>query len=162
MTQIPHLKTLYRASEIAEIWNISQNLPVIDHPQQGLITPHQYRLMNIGKPCPYCGKKMVGGSLNKTNLKRDAINRGYEYLDKKGKKVINQAGNLFFHPNYLTLDHKLNKARCPDKIFDYDNLQVICWRCNQEKGDDNSFDLQHTCDYLDSLVDQTLTRYPTL
>lgn len=165
MPRVPlsQLKTLYHAHEIAQIWNASHNLPVIKHPTHGWISPNQYRAMNEGKPCPYCGKRMVyGKEFHSTSSKNEAIKRGYKYMDKRGKKVINQAGNLFFHPNYLTLDHKLNKARCPEKLFDYDNLEIICWRCNQEKGDNNNFELQHTYEYLDDLVDTTLTRYPML
>ncbi len=47
-------------------------------------------------------------------------------------------------------------------MFDYDNLEIICWRCNREKGDNNSFELQYNQDYLSSLADEALARYPTL
>lgn len=52
--------------------------------------------------------------------------RGYEYINRWGNKVINQAGDIFFHPNYVTLDHKHNKARCPEKMFDYSHLEAVC------------------------------------
>ena len=47
-------------------------------------------------------------------------------------------------------------------MFDYDNLQVICWRCNREKRDNNSFDLQHKRKCLDSLAEEALDRYQLL
>lgn len=157
------LKTLYKASEISDIWNASKNLAVINHSQYGWITPNQYRAKSKGKPCPYCGRKMVHGQeLYSTSSKKEAIKQGYEYIDKCGNKVINRAGNLFFHPNYLTLDHKLNKARCPEKMFDHDNLECVCWRCNNEKGANNSFELQHNQNYLNSLADEAIVRYPNL
>ena len=153
------LRGLYNATDIKQMWNASQNLCVINHPQQGLITPNNYRTMHRHKPCPYCAQKMVHGELYRTSSRKEAINRGYEYLDKKGRKVFNQVDNLYFHPHYVTIDHVLNKARFPEKMFLYDNLQVICWKCNNLKGDDNSFDLQHTFEYLDSLAAETLNRY---
>ena len=157
------LKILYKASDIQYVWDSSKNLDVINHPQDGWISPNQYRAKSKGKPCPYCGKKMVHGKdFHSTSSKKEAIKRGYEYVDKHGKKFINQAGDFFFHPNYVTLDHKLNKARCPEKMFDYNNLEAVCWRCNREKGANNSFELQHNQKYLDSLADEALARYPTL
>lgn len=157
------LKTLYKASEIAEVWNASQKLAVIDHPKHGLISPNGYRAMYNAKPCPYCGQKMVHGKvLHSTSSNQEAIKRSYDYVDKSGKKVINQVNGVYFHPNYVTLDHKTNKARCPEKMFDYSNLQIMCWRCNNNKGDDNTFELQHTCEYLDALADRALARYQLL
>ena len=157
------LRTLYKASDITEVWNASQNLAVINHPQHSWISPNNYRSMYNGKPCPYCGRKMAHGKeFHSTPSKQEAVKRGYEYVDKWGKKVINQAGTVYFHPNYVTLDHKTNKARCPEKMFDYSNLQIMCWRCNNNKGDDNTFELQHTCEYLDALALEALSRYQLL
>lgn len=157
------LKTLYKASDIAAIWSASKNARVIDHPQYGLISPNQYRAKYKNKPCPYCGKKMAHGlNIHSTLSRQEAIRRGYEYIDRWGKKTINKAGSRFFHPHYVTLDHKINKARCPELLFDYKNLEAICWHCNQSKGDDNAFELQHTQEYLDSLADEALKRYPLL
>ncbi|MGD2180690.1 HNH endonuclease [Lusitaniella coriacea] len=157
------LRKLYKSSDVSAVWNASQNLQVISHPQYGLISPNEYRAKYKNKPCPYCGKKMVQGQqFYSTTSRQDAINRGYQYVDKSGNKTINQAGKNFFHPNYITLDHRTNKARCPEKLFDSDNLEAICWRCNNQKGDDNSFELQHTCDYLNSLAEEARSRYPKL
>ena len=157
------LKTLYKASEIADVWNASQNLAIIEHPKHGLISPNAYRAMYGSKPCPYCGQKMAHGKdIHSTLSKQAALHLGYEYVDKQGKKVINRAGGIYFHPNYVTLDHKTNKARCPEKMFDYTNLQIMCWRCNHNKGDDNTFELQHTCEYLDALAEEAKARYQLL
>jgi len=165
MTEInkSQLRALYQAREIAEVWNASQNMSVIVHPQHGSISPNKYRAMYKGRPCQYCGCKMVHGQdFHSTSSKQEAIKRGYEYLNKRGRKVINTANKIYFHPNYVTVDHKINKARCPEKMFDYNNLQIMCWRCNKEKGDDNAFELQHTFEYLDTLTDEVLARYPLL
>jgi hypothetical protein len=157
------LKTLYKANEIKEIWDASHNLPVINHPQHGLISPNTYRMIKKDKPCPYCGQKMRHGKeFHSTQSKPEAIKRGYEYIDNNGEKTINKAGNTYFHPNYLTLDHKINKARCPEIMFDYDNLEAICWKCNSAKSDDNTYEITHSFDYLNSLVDETLDRYRLL
>jgi hypothetical protein len=157
------LETLYKASEIAIVWNESQSLSVIDHPQYGSISPNKYRAMYGGKPCPYCGLKMAHGKeIHTTSSRQEAIKRGYEYVDKRGKKVVNTANGIYFHPNYVTLDHKINKARCPEKMFDYSNLQIMCWRCNKDKGDDNTFELRHTCKYLNTLAGEALARYQLL
>ena len=164
MIRKSELKSLYKASDIQYVWDSSKNIASIEHPQHGLITPNQYRAKSKGQPCPYCGQKMVHGKdIHSTNSQKEAIERGYQYINKDGKKAINQTKDgVFFHPNYVTLDHKLNKARCPEKMFDYDNLEAVCWQCNQEKGDDNSFELKHNQNYLDSLADEALARYPTL
>ena len=157
------LETLYNSNEIRDFWHNSRKLKVINHPKFGWISPNQYRAKKIGHPCPYCGAKLVQGkNKNATFSREEAIERGYEYIDKSGNKVINQAGETFFHPHYTNIDHKINKARCPEKMFDYDNLQVICWRCNQEKRDSNSFELQHKQKSLDSLAEEALDRYKLL
>lgn len=165
MNRIPksQLCILYNANKISEIWNSSQNLNIINHPQHGLISPNAYRILKKGKPCPYCGQKMVHGQeFYSTESKLEAIKQGYEYIDKNGQKIINQAGVKYFHPNYVTLDHKINKARCPEKMFDYDNLEVICWKCNLSKGDDNTYEIQHTFNYLEALTEEVLSRYKPL
>jgi len=41
------LSQLYSSDEIAEIWNANQHLAVIEHPQKGLISPNQYRIMAV-------------------------------------------------------------------------------------------------------------------
>ena len=156
------LITLYKTNDIAQLWKSAQSLAVINHPKYGKITPNEYRAMYKGKPCPYCGKKMAHGRVFKVFSEQEAIKKGYKYIDKNGNPEINHIGSVFFHPNYVTLDHKLNKARFPEKLFDYDNLEIMCWKCNHEKGDDNSFELTKTFKHLDALADEVLKRYPLL
>ncbi len=165
MTEIPKrsLETLYDSREIQDIWNYSQNMYTINDPEKGMITPNQYRATRAFKPCPFCGKKMVHGQDTYTTPSQEAaIRLKYYYFDKSGMKKFARIGNLYYHPHYITIDHKINKARCPEKMFDYDNLQAICWRCNQEKGDDNSFEINHTQEYINSLADEALAKYPSL
>ncbi len=78
-----------------------------------------------------------GQDIHATTSIKEAKKRGYEYFNKRGEKLINRAGYIYFDQNYITIDHKINKARCPQKMFDFDNLQAVCWRCNWEKSDDN-------------------------
>lgn len=161
------LSALYSGNKINEIWQSSQDLPVIEHPEFGKISPIVYRSKYHNKPCPFCGKKMVfGKSQHSTKSKEEAINRGYEYKDKNSNSfinfAINQSKKIYFHPHYVTLDHKLNKARIPEKMFDYENLQIMCWKCNMNKGDDNAYELLHTLSYIEDLVQETIQQYPTL
>ena len=77
------LQTLYKASEIAAVWNASQNLTVINHSKHGLISPNDYHVMYKAKPCPYCGQKMVHGkAFYSTSSKQEAVKRSYEYVDR--------------------------------------------------------------------------------
>jgi 5-methylcytosine-specific restriction endonuclease McrA len=103
-----------------------------------------------------------GKEIHSTSSRQEAIHRGYEYVDKRGKKAINATSNIYFHPNYVTLDHKINKARCPERMFDYSNLQIMCWQCNSSKGDNNAFELNYNYEYLDALATEALTRYQLL
>jgi 5-methylcytosine-specific restriction endonuclease McrA len=157
------LAALYQSTDINLLWQTSQNHQMIDHPRFGKISPNQYRAKYNQKPCPFCGKKMVHGkSAHSTKDRQDAIARGYEYLDQNGKTTINRAGNTFFHPHYVSLDHKINKARCPEQMFDYNNLQIMCWKCNNLKGDNNAYELQYNLDYIRDFTQETLRRYPLL
>jgi hypothetical protein len=157
------LRLLYKAEEINEVWQLCQGEKVIEHPQYGWISPHHYRTMYHNKPCPYCGQKMVHGqSIYSCQSRSEAMANNWEYLTQQGRKILNQAGGVYYHPNYVTLDHKLNKARFPDRMFDHDNLQIICWKCNHLKRDKNTFDVDHNQSYLDSLVEDTLNKYPLL
>lgn len=157
------LSTLYLSSDIKLLWQTSQSQVVIDHPRFGKISPNYFRKRYHHKPCPFCGQKMVHGkSAHSTENRQEAIARGYQYSDKNGNKIINRAGTTFFHPHYVSLDHKLNKARCPDRMFDYSNLQIMCWKCNNLKGDNNAYELQYALNDLQDLVKETLSRYPLL
>jgi hypothetical protein len=156
------LAALYSGADIHMVWQNSQHLAVIDHPKFGKISPNQYRAMSAGKPCPFCAQKMTHGASAQTKSKKEAIARCYQYKDAKGKDRINRAGDSYFHPHYVTLDHKLNKARCPEQMFDYENLQLMCWRCNNAKGDNNAYELEHSYSYIQGLAEEVLNRYPTL
>lgn len=157
------LSALYSSSDISFLWQMSQHHKVIEHPRFGKISPNDFRKRYHQKPCPFCGQKMVHGkSVHSTKNKQEAIARGYQYLDKNGNTVINHAGNTFFHPNYVSIDHKINKARCPDRMFDYSNLQIMCWKCNNLKGDNNAYELQYALNDLWDMVEETLSRYPLL
>lgn len=160
------LASLYKAKEISKIWQASQKEPVIDHPEFGFISPNEFRAKYRDKPCPFCGKKMRQGSKYITNSKAEAIKRGYQYLDKEGKpyinKIKNQTKSTYFHQNYITLDHIITKARVPEKMFDADNLVAICWRCNQEKSDNNHFEIQQDLEYIQDLSQAAITKYPKL
>ncbi|NEQ95914.1 MAG: HNH endonuclease [Cyanothece sp. SIO2G6] len=156
------LVSLYDAQDIAKLWQEARNKAVIHHPQYGWISPNAYRAKYAGKPCPLCGQKMVHGQdIHSTLSRREAIRRGYGY-NVNGETQLNQTGDRYFHPHYVSLDHKLNKARFPDKMFDPDNLQVMCWKCNNLKGDNNAYELQHTFDYIDDLAHEGLKRYTPL
>ncbi|NEO54469.1 MAG: HNH endonuclease [Okeania sp. SIO3B5] len=158
--RLDKLYTLYDASEIKDIWDAAQTVPCIKDPKEGLISPYKYRTNKSFKPCPYCGKKMVHGRQYSTQSKEEAKKRGYEYKTVDGKLYINQAGSFYYHEHYVTIDHKLNKARFPEKMFDYDNLEAICWRCNNEKSDNLIFELEHKLEHLKSLKESVFNRYP--
>ena len=67
-------------------------------------------------------------SLRRT-LAKECMTKDASFSDNyQGKKVINQINQIFFHPNYVTIDHIINKVRCPEKMFDFDNLQLVCWQ----------------------------------
>jgi hypothetical protein len=84
-----YLSFLYHASDIANIWQDEQSSQIIDHPIFRKISPNYYRAKHDKRPCPFCGKKMVHGySLYTTNIKKEAISRGYQYQDKDGKNII--------------------------------------------------------------------------
>ena len=157
------LSSLYKSSEINTLWRESWNLPVIVHPKLGNISPYQLREQHAGKHCPICSKKMFFGIQHKTRSKKEAIYRGYEYCSRDGKRKINKVGwgrdTKYFHPHYVTLDHKINKARCPELMFEYGNLQIMCWQCNTEKGDNNFFELERDFDYINDLAEAALNRY---
>lgn len=158
------LASLYDSKKIINIWNSYQDKAIINHPHYGWISPNYYRSVYKNKPCPYCGKKMVQGNEYRTNSKEIAINRGYEYKNSKGQLTINKiyGRNIYFHPNYITLDHKMNKARFPQLMFNFSNLEVICWRCNNEKQDNNAFEIEQNLDYYNTLYEVVDKRYKPL
>jgi hypothetical protein len=157
-----YLKTLYLSYEISRVWRICQNEKVIEHSQLGLISPNELRSYFANTPCPFCGEIMVHGKKYSTSSQSEAIARGYQYINKENKKSINRAGNTYFHPNYITLDHKMNKARFPDLMFECSNLKAVCWRCNQEKGDNNNYEVELIYDSYHLLAKETLEKFKPL
>jgi hypothetical protein len=157
------LASLYDSKEISNIWSSSQDKPLINHPQQGWISPNDYRSLYKNKPCPYCGRKMVQGKqIYSTSNKQIAQEIGYEYENSEGNLTINKAGDTYFHPNYITLDHKMNKARFPELMFEFNNLEAICWRCNNEKKDNNAFEIEQNLKHFNSLYEEVDKRYKKL
>jgi hypothetical protein len=160
---INNLKNLYRSDQIAWAWSSMQNQPIIQHPIFGNISPNEYRSKFNGKICPFCNQNMVHGkNLYSTNSREEAIDRNYEYLNKHGRYRFNLIGGIYFHPNYVTIDHKVNKARCPELMFDYQNLQIVCMKCNNEKGDDNTFDVRVSYNLAEQLSQNFLNKYKKL
>jgi 5-methylcytosine-specific restriction endonuclease McrA len=103
-----------------------------------------------------------GQHIYTTKIQQEAINRGYQFKDKNGNNDIIKIGNNYFHPHYVSLDHKTTKARCPELMFDYANLQIMCIRCNRRKGDDNTFDSNMLFEIVSDLAKESLNRYKPL
>ena len=155
-----YLAKLYDTKEIKNIWSQGQSLALIEHPEFGLISPNQYRAKFNNKCCPFCAKRMVHGrSIHTTKIRQEAINRGYQFEDRDGNNTIIKMGVYYFHPHYVSLDHKTNKTRCPELMFDYNNLQIMCIRCNRKKGDDNTFDSNILFEIVSDLAEESLNRY---
>jgi hypothetical protein len=38
----------------------------------------------------------------------------------------------------------------------------MCWKCNNLKGDNNAYELQHSLSYLQDLTEEILRNYPPL
>lgn len=158
-----NLKYLTDAKEINLAWSSMQNQPIIDHPEFGKISPNDYRAKYNRKICPFCAQRMVHGQdLHMTRSRNDAISRKYEYVDKNGEKKINNANGRYYHPHYVTLDHIVNKARCPELMFEANNLQIMCWKCNLEKGDNNSYEIELVLDFAIDIARDALEKYKPL
>ncbi|NER83842.1 MAG: HNH endonuclease [Leptolyngbya sp. SIO1D8] len=59
-------------------------------------------------------------------------------------------GKRFAHIGGRTIDHKLPRAQYPWLSLNFQNLWVICHKCNQEKGEMHWYEYEH---YM-------LTNYP--
>ena len=134
-----NLSSVFNGRKINQIWKENANARLIEHPQLGLISANALRAKFADTPCPHCSKVMKHGSPYKTQGRAEAIVRQFYYFDQDGNKHFCRIGNTYFSAQYVTLDHKLNKARFPNKMFDADNLEAICFRCNQIKSDNNLF-----------------------
>lgn len=74
--------------------------------------------------CEYCGR----GPLVIYDITEDELKRGPQKIDGKLRF------NTKFNPkDGATCDHKQPQSKGGDK-FDYSNLAVCCYRCNQRKG----------------------------
>lgn len=154
------LASIYNAQTINYIWRSSKKYLVIDHPTLGKISPNKLRATFAWKPCPFCGKTMVQGKKEYTTFsKKEAISRGYQYINNNGEKWINHIESEYYHPNYVTLDHKVNKARCPDLMFEATNLEGVCFKCNLEKRDNNCFAAEKTQKAISKLVEEAIKKY---
>lgn len=134
------LSPLFNARKINKIWQENSHVNLIDHPQLGMISANALRAKFADTPCPHCSRIMKHGSSYKTQENVEAIARQFYYFDDRdGERHFCKIGNTYFSDRYVTLDHKLNKARFPNKMFDPDNLEAICFKCNQIKSDNNIF-----------------------
>ena len=134
-----NLSSLFDSHQISLIWKENSHKKLINHPQYGMISPNELRAKYANTPCPHCDKIMKHGESYKTNNKEEAITRKFYYFDSGGYRHFCNIGRIYFSAQYVTLDHKLNKARFPDKMFDAENLEAVCWKCNHIKSDNNLF-----------------------
>lgn len=139
-----NLSSLFSSSKINQIWGENSHEKLINHPQYGMISPNAFRAKFANTLCPHCLRMMKHGNSFRTQSRGEAIARKFYYLDGEGKRHFCQIKSTYFSDRYVTLDHKLNKARFPDKMFNADNLEAICWKCNQIKFDNNLFGILRT------------------
>jgi 5-methylcytosine-specific restriction endonuclease McrA len=52
-------------------------------------------------------------------------------------------GEKFSYFNGRSIDHKLPRAQYPWLSLDFRNLWVICYQCNQEKGERHWYEYEH-------------------
>ncbi|MBE9076946.1 HNH endonuclease [Romeria aff. gracilis LEGE 07310] len=52
-------------------------------------------------------------------------------------------GERFSRHHKKTIDHKLPRAQYPWLSLDFRNLWVICYQCNQEKGERHWYEYEH-------------------
>ncbi|MEM8672790.1 MAG: HNH endonuclease [Cyanobacteria bacterium P01_G01_bin.67] len=134
-----NLSPLFDSKKISLIWKENSHEKLIDHPQYGMISPNELRAKFADTPCPHCDTIMKHGESYKTSDQEEAIARKFYYFDSYGHRHFCKIGNVYFSDRYVTLDHKLNKARFPNKMFDVENLEAVCWKCNHIKSDNNLF-----------------------
>jgi hypothetical protein len=69
-------------------------------------------------------------------------------------------GDRFSRNNGRSIDHKLPRAQYPWLSLDFRNLWVICYRCNQEKGEMHWYEYEHYIftKYLNRYEDIVLAR----
>jgi hypothetical protein len=47
-------------------------------------------------------------------------------------------------------------------MFEYDNLQIMCWKCNDQKRDNNNYEIEMSLDFAEDLAKIALEKYKTL
>lgn len=85
---------------------------------EGLLPADDLREYGKGKLCPCCSKRMVRESFSK--------------LPVKGWL---KSGDKWVHPEQVTIDHRYPKSTFPERMFDPDNFELVCYKCNKEKSD---------------------------
>lgn len=86
---------------------------------------------------------MVNGECFKVQEEYEANKRGYIEGGRDNK------GPIYMSPRYTTLDHILPKSHYPHLVLEYNNLQVICLRCNLNKGTSYTYDIEYKLDVID-------------
>lgn len=57
-----------------------------------------------------------------------------EQVMKFGEKTHLTNGDFILQPNHPTVDHVLPKSYFPNLALDKQNLLMLCWSCNRQKG----------------------------
>mgnify|MGYP002784143396 CR=1 FL=1 len=66
-----------------------------------------------------------------------------QWVKDNSDKHCPVCGEKFSPINGRSIDHKLPRAQYPWLSFDFQNLWVICYRCNQEKGEMHWYEYEH-------------------
>ncbi len=56
----------------------------------------------------------------------------------------------------------MNKARFPELLFEFNNLEAICWGCSNEKKDNNAFEIEQNLEYFKTLYKVVNEHYKKL
>ena len=84
----------------------------------GLLPAKNIRSLGIGKPCACCGKPMTQNKWSQTSVNG--------WLPEDG---------WWKNPRNVTIDHRYPKSLFPELMFEPDNMELVCHKCNQDKGD---------------------------
>lgn len=87
-----------------------------------LLPARELRRYGSGKPCACCGKIMTYAQRSSTPVDGWLQEDGWE-------------DGWWKNPRNVTIDHRYPKSLFPDLMFDINNMELICHRCNQDKGD---------------------------
>ncbi|MEM1242668.1 MAG: HNH endonuclease, partial [Cyanobacteria bacterium P01_H01_bin.26] len=67
--------------------------------------------------------------------KRGTTPKSKQWVRENSDRCCPVCGQSFSHRDGPTIDHKLPRAQYPWLSLDFRNLWVICYICNQEKGE---------------------------